>query len=195
MTRHSRRNPNALGSIRPWQYRDPLQQLLDAEARTCKGCVYTVLVFERQACSKGKIFGRRCRQYIEREGREMIRRAVNLADSAWAKPDGTALCLDLWRWWMGLNDRDMGSKTSRAEGDGTGNDDTQQIRRDIEVAEATDAMINGLTMRHRWAILRTCGLSTVWRYPNESLANVFEEATAALAPKLKKNVATRLLFE
>jgi len=175
-------------------YRDPLQILLDREAETCKGCIFAVIVFDRQACSKGKTFGRRCRQYIEMEGKKMIRRAVSLADSAWTKPDRTALCLDLWRWWMGLNDADLGGKTSRADGDGKGNDDTQQIRRDIEIAEATDAVLCGLTMRHRWAILRTCGLATVWRYPNEDLATVFSEAVAVLEPKLKKKYCNAAPF-
>lgn len=52
-----------------WRYRDPLEQMLQAEARTCKGCAFQQKVFGRDTCAKqNQQHGRRCRHYIEKEG-------------------------------------------------------------------------------------------------------------------------------
>ena len=107
---------------------------------------------------------------------------------------GVDVCLDRWRWWMGKDDRDLGIKSGRVDGDGTGNSSTYQVRRDVEIAEATDAMIGGLKMIHRWAIMKKLGLSGVWRYPYADLAVTYSEAIEALEPRLRQNSATRLLF-
>ncbi|MGL5181014.1 hypothetical protein [Herbaspirillum huttiense] len=50
-------------------YRDPLEQLIEREAATCKGCAFQVVVFTIQTCSKqNQQHGRRCRHYTEKEG-------------------------------------------------------------------------------------------------------------------------------
>lgn len=50
-------------------YRDPLEQLIEREARTCKGCAFVVRIWGRDTCSKqNQQHGRRCRHYTEKEG-------------------------------------------------------------------------------------------------------------------------------
>jgi len=79
-------------------YRDPLEQLLQAEARTCKGCAFAVKVFDRDACAKGKKHGTRCRQYIENEGNNMLQRAKKPEPANWRQQDPVEYCLHLWGW-------------------------------------------------------------------------------------------------
>jgi len=170
-------------------YRDPLEQLLDREARTCKGCAFAVKVFDRDTCTKGRKHGTRCRQYIESEGNTMLQRSK--IPSQERQRDPAEYCLALWGWWMTLNDRDLGAKGgSRAESEG----DASAIKRDIEIAEATEAMMDGMRAIHLWAFKKKFGLARVWNYPNADLAVVYAEAVAILEPKLKKNLATRTLF-
>jgi len=172
-------------------YRDPLEQLLEREARSCKGCAFAIKVLGRDTCTKGKKHGTRCRQYIEREGNTMLQRAKKPEPANWRQQDPVEYCLDLWGWWMTLNDRDLGAKGgSRAESES----DASAIKRDIEIAEATDAMMHGMRAIHLWAFKKKFGLARVWNYPNADLAVVYAEAVAILEPKLKKNLATRTLF-
>lgn len=115
----------------------------------------------------------------------------------WVKPDPIQICLGCWSTWMGASDRDLGmqmQKTLMGDGDGFGNENTCHARRDNEIAEATDAMINSLRHHHRWAIYRRCGLSTVWNFPLLDYVQTSLEAEQQLAEKLKINVATRTLF-
>ncbi|MRT30875.1 MULTISPECIES: hypothetical protein [Herbaspirillum] len=50
-------------------YRDPLEQLIEREERTCKGCAHETKVFNRLTCDKkNQKYGRRCRHYTEKEG-------------------------------------------------------------------------------------------------------------------------------
>lgn len=116
---------------------------------------------------------------------------------AWVRPDALDECLHCWRIWMGRNDTDLSAKaqrTLRGDGDGFGNSDTMAARRDNEIAEATDAMIGGLTTAHRWAIFRKCSIATAWRFPQLDYIVTAQEATAELEKKLRINVATRMLF-
>lgn len=112
--------------------------------------------------------------------------------------DGLAYCLDCWKTWMHRSDTDLGVKGMRSlQGDGDGyGDDTSYIRRDNEIAEATDAMISSLQRSHQWAIRRKCGITrgNVWRFPQLDAMAEAEAACTELAEKLKKNIATRLLF-
>lgn len=115
----------------------------------------------------------------------------------WVKPDALQVCLEHWSAWMGQSDRDLGMQQQnslRGDGDGYGNEDTSQARRENEIAEATDAMIASLRHHHRWAIFRRCGLSTVWNFPRMDLLQAILEAEEELTKKLKINVATRTLF-
>ncbi len=49
------------------QYRDPLEQLIAKENRTCKGCRYLLEVFDRKACGLGRKKLRKCGMYNEKE--------------------------------------------------------------------------------------------------------------------------------
>lgn len=48
-------------------YRDPLEILLQKEARYCKGCVHRLHVWGKEGCNKGRK-PRRCKDYKEKEG-------------------------------------------------------------------------------------------------------------------------------
>lgn len=48
-----------------FMYRDPLDVLINHEARTCAGCRFEKEAFERKYCDKGKRYGRHCKQYEE----------------------------------------------------------------------------------------------------------------------------------
>lgn len=128
---------------------------------------------------------------VQRVRKEEVRR------DTWVKPDPLQVCLECWSIWMGASDRDLGIQRMNSlagDGDGYGNADTYQARRDNEIAEATEAMINSMRHHHRWAIYRRCGISTVWNFPRLDLATAMQEAETELTEKLKKNVATRTLF-
>ena len=126
-------------------------------------------------------------------------RKDEVAAPTFLKPDALDVCLDRWKQWMSLSDTDLGMKSvSSMYGatDGFGNDDTAQMRRDNEIAEATNAMILSLQRSHQWAIRRKCGVTRghVWQFPNLDFVTEAELACQALEEKLKKNTATRLLF-
>lgn len=119
------------------------------------------------------------------------------APIATPKRDGLDVCLDCWRTWMGRNDTDLGAqtqKTLRGDGDGYGSPDTSQMRRDNEIAEATEAMISSLRTSHRWAIYRKCGIATAWRFPQLDFMSEALDACEDLEKKLRANVATRMEF-
>lgn len=60
-------------ALRHFEYRDPLQQLIEREEQTCKGCAFQIKVLGRETCSKQKQqHGRRCRHYIEKEGKSHV---------------------------------------------------------------------------------------------------------------------------
>lgn len=130
----------------------------------------------------------------------MLMRRVRKEDvivNTYVRPDGLDLCLELWKVWMGKVDMDLGVKgqgSLRGDGDGYGDNDAQAQRRDNEIAEATDAMINSLRACDRWAIYRMCSVTTVWNFPNLNYIEAATGAKAALEEKLRKNVATRTLF-
>jgi hypothetical protein len=181
------------------RYGDPLEVLIREESRTCKGCIFTATVFDKRICTKGRRYGARCKQY-EEQGVDMLRRVrkEEVQATAWAKTGGVTVCLECWSRWMGASDRDLGIQSIKSlagDGDGYGNVDTGQARRDNEIAEATDAMINSLRQQHRWAIFRRCGLSTVWNFPQLDYVVTAQQAEIELVEKLKRNVATRTLFD
>jgi hypothetical protein len=129
----------------------------------------------------------------------MLRRVrkEEVVTNNYIQPDGLDLCLDLWKTFMHRNDTDLGvqgQKSLRGEGDGYGNEDTSQSRRDNEIAEATHAMIHSLRACDRWAIYRLCSITTVWNFPALNYIEAAQGAKVALEEKLRKNVATRTLF-
>lgn len=124
-------------------------------------------------------------------------RRSEVSSPAFMKPDGFDLCLDCWKDWMFKGDTDLGIKaqsTLKADSDGYGGEDTSQMRRDNEIAEATDAMIRSLQTSHQWAIRRKCGIATMWRFPNLDFIIEATDACDELEKKLRNNVATRMVF-
>ena len=124
-------------------------------------------------------------------------RACDVRVDTWVKPDGLEICLDLWVRFMQKSDTDLGvqgQKSLRGEGDGYGNEDTGQARRDNEIGEATDAMIHSLRVHHQWAIRKIKGLASTWRFPQLDYMTTAIDAKEELEKKLRINVATRTLF-
>jgi hypothetical protein len=128
-----------------------------------------------------------------------VRKGEATAAKLVATMDGLELCLACWKDWMGRNDTDLGVKsqsTLMADSDGYGGNDTSQMRRDNEIAEATDAMIRSLQRSHQWAIRIQMGVAgmKVWTFRHLDYIAEAELARGALETLLKKNIATRLLF-
>ena len=65
---------------------------------------------------------------------------------------------------------------------------------DLKLGEAVNAMVDSLTVIHRWAVYKSQGISNVWRFPNANYEAVLLEARDDLENKLRKHVATRLYF-
>lgn len=117
--------------------------------------------------------------------------------SPWSEPDALHICLAHWQNWMHRDDSDLSTqtmKTLRGEGDGYGSDETKESRRNNEIAEATDAMIRSLTVAHRWAIWKKCGMTTEWEFPQLDFMVEALAACCELEKKLRQNIATRPLF-
>jgi hypothetical protein len=126
-------------------------------------------------------------------------RKEDVQKETFVKPDGLLRCLDCWKIYMGQDDRDLsasrmqlkaGSELAAYESD----INADQRKHDIRIGEATDAMIDGLPRIHIWAIYRKCSIATVWNFPRAAWIDVLEIAEANLTEKLKKNIATALLF-
>jgi hypothetical protein len=105
------------------------------------------------------------------------------------------ICLNCWMNWLaGDSDKDLDAKTMKLSRSSSLDSQEAQQARDNEIGAATDAMIDSLSMLHRWAIYTMCSLPTVWDFPHADLLTVGLAARDALAEKLKKNCATRVLF-
>jgi hypothetical protein len=136
--------------------------------------------------------------FLPSQNARRVRRS-EVSSPAFMKPDGLDLCLGCWKDWMRRSDTDLGIKsqsTLRAEGDGYGGEDTSQMRRDNEIAEATDAMIRSMRRSYQWAIRRKCSVvrHDVWNFPNLDYMTEAADACEELEKKLRNNVATRLLW-
>lgn len=131
----------------------------------------------------------------------MLRR-VKKADAhnnKWVRPDPIDYCLAVWASWMciggrrNLDARTMGGLVGESDGHGSDVNEAQHSA-DMQVGEATDAMIDGLSSLHRWAIYRACNIATAWRFPNADLGQVLQDAREVLEVSLKKNECTRNFF-
>lgn len=123
-------------------------------------------------------------------------RREEVAKTAFNKPDPYVLLLACWNDYMHVDDRDLGSRgmklTSDAELD-VGVHDAQRAA-DLKIGEAVNAMVDSLSTLHRWAIYKSQGIATAWRFPNASFGSTLADARDDLEQKLRKNVATRLYF-
>lgn len=123
-------------------------------------------------------------------------RKTEAAQPAFDKPDPYAQLMACWVSFMRVDDRDLGSRGMKLAGEGDSGRDVheQQYLADIKMGEAVNAMVDSLTVQHRWAIYRSQGISTAWRFQNSNYVDVLTAARDELEGKLKKNVATRLFF-
>lgn len=94
------------------------------------------------------------------------------------------IVMAIWARWMHLKD----SQRSEAEGN------PQDTKEFMALGEAVSTMVDDLPRLQWWAVLRSRGICTVWRYPHDSLMDALAEAEAILTPKLMKHIATKRYF-
>lgn len=120
-------------------------------------------------------------------------------DDSWVRPEPLDYCLEVWKGWMAstgqrnLGARIMGGLVGETDGHGYDLHEAQHSH-DMQLAAATDAMIDSLDRIHVWAIYASCSIATAWRFPNADLVTTATDARAELIIKLKKNECTRNLF-
>lgn len=116
-----------------------------------------------------------------------VRHIVAAVTEAAAKPvreTPYSIVMALWTRWVSLKDFQY------SDGDANLQDSKDFMR----TGEAVECMINGLPRAQWWAIRKARGISTVWIFPNLSLAETLEDAERALTPKMKSHVDTRRYF-
>lgn len=119
------------------------------------------------------------------------------------KQDGLMICLDCWKGWMQIDDRDLSAARMKLEA-GASDDEghvgyeydpyEEQRKDDRKVGEATGAMIDSLKSCHQWAIKKKMGISTVWNFPTVDFLSCLEDAQTELERKLRNNIATAMKF-
>jgi len=123
-------------------------------------------------------------------------RKEDVVQPAFGKRDAYSVCMACWVDFMRTDDRDLSAAGMKLTGGGEDARDIHERQRaaDLKVGEAVNAMVESLSMRDRWAIYKSQGISNVWRFPNADFATVLSEARVDLEKKLRTNVATRLYF-
>lgn len=118
------------------------------------------------------------------------------------KQDGLSVCLECWKLWMQSDDRDLSASRMKLRGreagelpEGYESDPyAEQRRADMQIGEATGALIEGLKPAHRWAIYKGCGISSVWNFPSVDFPTCLAAAQAELERKLRGHIATATQF-
>lgn len=123
-------------------------------------------------------------------------RREEAARPALDKPDPYAQLMAFWADYMRVDDRDLGSRGMKLASDADDDRDVhaQQRAADLKMGEVVNAMVDSLTIQHRWAIYKSQGIATAWRFPNARYEDVLTDARDELEKKLRNNVATRLQF-
>lgn len=184
-------------TLEQWRFQNPLEILLANEARSCKGCTHSAVVFDRQYCGKGKKHGRRCGAYQEKQnhqGEEMLRRVrkEEVKGGSFHKPDPLTECLNIWVKWSIPDDFALQHRERTSDND---EKDQPYVIADLRVGEAVNTMVFDLPRHYRWAIQKRCGVTTSgWNYPHLVYENVLAEAEALLTEKMKKSFATANYF-
>lgn len=93
--------------------------------------------------------------------------------------------LAVWASWISLADRQEAGGWSNSQ-------DTKDF---MKTGEAVETMINDLPRVQWWAVRKSRGIATVWRFPELSLADAMADAETTLTPKLRNNLATRRFFK
>ncbi len=115
---------------------------------------------------------------------------------AFNKPDPYAQLLACWVDFMRSNDRDLGIGGMKLASDALAEINVHDAQRaaDLKIGEAVDAMVSSLPQLHRWAIKKSQGIATAWRFPSADLGATLAAAREELEAKLRKHVATQLYF-
>jgi hypothetical protein len=94
------------------------------------------------------------------------------------------IVMGIWARWMRLRDH----QHSLSDGN------PQDTKEFMALGEAVDVMVDGLPRVQWWAVHRSKGICTVWRFPEVSLMDALADAETTLTPKLMKHVATKRYF-
>lgn len=123
-------------------------------------------------------------------------RRDEVAKPAFNKPDPYQLLLACWVDFMRADDRDLGVGGMKLASDAALDTNVHDAQRaaDLKMGEAVNAMVHSLPTLHRWAIYKSQGISTAWRFPNADFGGTLATAREQLEEKLRKHVATQLYF-
>jgi len=123
-------------------------------------------------------------------------RRDGVATHTFNKPDAYAQLLACWVDFMRSNDRDLGVGGMKLVGDAEAHINVHDAQRvaDLKIGEAVDAMVSSLPQLQRWAIKKSQGIATAWRFPNADFGATLSAARDELEAKLRKHVATQLYF-
>ena len=123
-------------------------------------------------------------------------RKAEVVQSTVNKPDPYAMLMACWADYMRVPNLDLGGRGMKLVGDAPpdANVHEAQYIADLKLGECVNAMVDSLPMRERWAIYKSQGIASAWRYPNANYESVLLEARDELEKKLRNNVATRLYW-
>jgi hypothetical protein len=123
-------------------------------------------------------------------------RREEVARPAFDKPDPYGALMACWADYMRVDDRDLGSRGMKLASDAEEDRDVhaQQRAADLKIGEVVNAMVDSLSIQHRWAIYKSQGIASAWRFQNARYEDVLTDARDELEKKLRNNVATRLYF-
>lgn len=118
------------------------------------------------------------------------------ANQAFDQPNAYGMLMACWVDYMRVPDLRLSAGGMRLIGDAPPDatvGEAQYIA-DLKMGESVNAMVDSLPAIHRWAIYKSQGISSIWRFPNANYETVLLEARDELEKKLRKHVATRLYF-
>lgn len=135
-------------------------------------------------------------------------KAVRTRRETWQSPQSTkaepyAFCMACWVDFMTVDDRDSGAsrmnlhsrdEEDKEDGDYRSDPYSEQRKADLKTGEAVNAMVESLTIEHRWAIHKSQGMTTQWRFPNADYMQVLLRAQQELERKLRNNFTTGIYF-
>lgn len=173
-------------TLEQWRFGNPLDILISSESRSCKGCQHAAVAFDRQYCGKGKKYGRQCAQYaIEDQGEKTMPQVQRIAIVETLHTQSPySMLLAIWAQWMRLADHQHSMGDANLQ-------DTKDFMR---TAEAVNTMIDDLPRYQWWAIRKSRGICTVWRFPDVRVEDALQKAEDILTPKLRNHIATRRYF-
>jgi hypothetical protein len=123
-------------------------------------------------------------------------RRAQVVQPAFDRPDPYAQLMACWVDYMRTDDRDLGAGGVKLASDAEPDVNVHDAQRaaDMQIGEGVNAMVDSLAMLHRWAIDKSQGIATAWRFQNADFGATLTAVREELELKLRKNVATRLYF-